>query len=144
MAVWGRLSESTRGTITPYLSLNAESVDLSTIVHSPIFDGRRRYSDWVVAWCRQLLATAGAFQTSPHLSPEQRRRAVLLGGTYPCVRYDAGLALSLLPPLIAFLLKAAPVLSDQPQLPVPTPRWTLSIDTVMKSLGTRSVVCLAA
>lgn len=70
-----------------------------------------------MTWCRQLLSTAGAFRDSPHLSAEQRRRATLLAGTYPCVRYDATLALSLLPPAIAFLLKAAPV---EPSLLAPT------------------------
>ena len=111
VTVWSRLSETTRHAIGPYLNLRAEPVVLEALAPSPVLDGAHRYSDWIIMWCRQLLTTVAAFKDAPDspLTPAQLRRATLLSGTYPCIRHDAMLALSLLPPLIVLLLKAAPL-----------------------------------
>jgi len=78
-----------------------------------------RYSEWLVRWCKQLLAHAarhrrdygeGEAERAPRrLTEEQRglrRRADLLLACEPCVRFDPQLALQLLPYLVLFLLAA--------------------------------------
>ena len=113
--LWSRLADSTRRAITPYLTLKAEQTEAPKTVESPIYSTTPFYSDWIIRWCRQLLAATSnlraALDGTPRrlLTEDQERRADLLVAMYACVRFDASLALSLLPLVITFLLQASPV-----------------------------------
>ena len=112
LRLWSRLAENTRHAVAPYLTLKAEPAEAFRPVASPIYSPASVYSDWIVTWCRQLLAAADLLRSAEdgrYLDSEQRRRATLLVAMYACVRYDARLALSLLPLAILFLLTAAPL-----------------------------------
>lgn len=114
---WAKLDAATQHAIAPYLSLKAENTEAPRQVVSPIYLPSMRYSDWVVTWCRQLLGfTATLRDASPPLLSDahQMSRANLLVALSACVRYDADLALSLLPPLLVFLLGASPAVTRAP------------------------------
>ena len=109
--MWGRLAEGTRHAVVPYLSLKAEQAEAARFEAPPIYRDDMAYSEWVVRWCRHLLAVTASLRdvnNGSHLDATKRRRATLLFATYTCVRYDAGLALALLPLAIVFLLTAMP------------------------------------
>ena len=114
VTLWSRLADGTRHAITPYLSLRAEQTEKPKSVASPIYTPGAVYSDWVVKWCRQLLAFTARLRdavtstSAPFLDQLQKSRATLLVAGYACVRFDPSLALSMVPLAINFLLKASP------------------------------------
>ena len=76
--------------------MKAEPAEAFRQVGSPIFTTTAVYSDWVITWCRQLLATTDALlkaEQGKYLDAIHKRRATLLVAMYACARYDARLAL---------------------------------------------------